>query len=119
MIETVSELISTDRRMTFRRMEEELEISRETIRKILMEDLGKRKICAGFVPHCLTDEQKALRLKSCQEFIQPVDDDRSLLDSVVTGDKAWCFQYDPQTKRQRMEWRSPSAPRQKMSISKV
>jgi hypothetical protein len=40
-------------------MEEELEISRETIRKILMEDLGKRKNCASFVPRCLTDEQKA------------------------------------------------------------
>jgi hypothetical protein len=43
-------------------MEEELEISRETIRKILMKDLGKRKICAWFVPHCLADEQKALSL---------------------------------------------------------
>jgi hypothetical protein len=50
-------------------MEEELEISRETIRRILVEDLGKLMICARFVPHCLTDEQKTLRLQSCQEFI--------------------------------------------------
>jgi hypothetical protein len=39
MIETVRELISTDRRMTFRMMEEELEICIEKIRKILMDDL--------------------------------------------------------------------------------
>jgi hypothetical protein len=39
MIKTVQELISTDCRMTLQVMEEELEISRETIRKILMEDL--------------------------------------------------------------------------------
>jgi hypothetical protein len=43
-----------------------------------------------------------------------VDDDRSLLDSIVTGDKTWRFQFDPQTKIQSMEWRSPSS-----SVSKV
>jgi hypothetical protein len=72
-------------------MEEELEINRETICKILVEDHGKRKIC-------LTDEQKALRLQACQEFILSVDDDCSLLDSVLMGYEAWCFQYDPQTR---------------------
>jgi len=32
-------------------MEEALNISRETIRIILHEDLGKTKVCAKFVPH--------------------------------------------------------------------
>jgi hypothetical protein len=94
-------------------MEEEFEISREIIRKILMEDLGKRKICVGFVQRCLTDEQKALGLQACEDVTQSVDDDRSLLDSVVTGDETWCFQCDLQTKRQSMEWRSPSSPTQR------
>jgi hypothetical protein len=40
-----------------------------------------------------------------------VDDDCSLLDSVVTGDEPWCFQYDPETKRWSMKWCSPSFPR--------
>jgi hypothetical protein len=104
MVERVRQLISTDRRMTLRMMEMELHISRETIRKILMEDLGKRKICPRFVPHCLTDEQKALRLQACQEFVRSVNDHRSLLDSVVMGAETWCFLYDPQTKRHSMEW---------------
>jgi hypothetical protein len=85
--------------MTLLMMEEELESSGETINKILMEDLGKRMICARFSPHCVNNEQNALRLQVCQEFIQFVDDDCSLLDSVVTGDEPWCFQYDPETKR--------------------
>jgi transposase len=62
MMETVRKLISTDHRMTLRMMGEELEIIRETIRRILMEDLVKRNICARFVPHCLTDEQNDLKL---------------------------------------------------------
>jgi hypothetical protein len=40
-----------------------------------------------------------------------MDDDCSLLDSVVMGDEPWCFQYDPQTKRWSMKWRSPGCPR--------
>jgi hypothetical protein len=39
MIETVSEFISTDRRMTIQMMEKEVIVSRETIYKILVEDL--------------------------------------------------------------------------------
>jgi hypothetical protein len=113
MIETVWKLISTDRRMTLRMMEDDLKISRETISKILVEDLTKWKICARFVSHCLTDKTKALKLQDCQEFIQSVDDEHSLLDSTVTGDETWCFHYDLQTKRQSMEWPSPSSARHK------
>jgi hypothetical protein len=51
------------------------------------------------------------RLQAYQEFIQSVDDDRSLLDSNVTADETWFFQYYPRTKRERMEWRSTSSPR--------
>lgn len=83
-----------------------------------MENL--RKICASSVPYCLTDEKKALRLEACQEFIQSVHDDCSLLDSVETGDQTWYFQYDPQAIRQSMEWRTPSSPKHKKnSISKL
>jgi hypothetical protein len=91
-------------------MENELEISRETIRKIIVEDIGKLEICARFVLHCLPNVQKAVRLQAFQEFIQSVFD-RSLLDFLVTGDETWCFQYDPLTKRKNIKNRSPSYPR--------
>jgi hypothetical protein len=48
MLETVPELIQTDRQMSLRMMDQELKIGRETIRRILVEDLGERKICARF-----------------------------------------------------------------------
>ncbi|KAG5319282.1 MOS1T transposase, partial [Pseudoatta argentina] len=31
--------------------------------------------------------------------------DPNFLDKIITGDESWCFQYDPSTKRQSMEWR--------------
>jgi hypothetical protein len=42
--------------MTGWMVEEELKIRRETVPKILVEDLGKWKICSKFVLHSLTDE---------------------------------------------------------------
>jgi hypothetical protein len=45
-------------------MMDELNISKETTRQILHEDLGKRKNWAKFVPHRLTDQQKQRRLTS-------------------------------------------------------
>jgi transposase len=42
IIERVRELISTDRRMSLQMIEKEFEISRETVRKILMVHLVKR-----------------------------------------------------------------------------
>jgi hypothetical protein len=62
--QTFQKLISTDRRMILRIMEEELEISREAICKILVEDLGKREICARIASHSL------VRVQAYQEFIQ-------------------------------------------------
>lgn len=50
--QTFRKLIST-----LRIMEEKLEISRETICRILVEDLGKLEICARFVYHCLVKLQ--------------------------------------------------------------
>ena len=34
---------------------DEIGVNRETIRQILVEDLGKRKVASRFVPHALSD----------------------------------------------------------------
>ena len=44
--------------MTLRMMADELGVNRETIRQILVEDLGKRKETSWFVPHALSDDQR-------------------------------------------------------------
>jgi hypothetical protein len=95
MNETVWELISTDHQMNFLMIEEDLEISGETIRRILVEHLEKRKIGARFLRTLFVRGREGSHT-ACQEFVQSVDDDRFLLDAVVTSDETWCFQNDPQ-----------------------
>jgi len=29
-----------------------------------------------------------------------------MFDRVITGDETWCFQQDPETKRQSMQWKT-------------
>ena len=39
--------------------------------------------------------------------------DKKLLQNVITGDKSWVFQYNPETKRHIRQWKSVSSPRPK------
>jgi histone-lysine N-methyltransferase SETMAR len=65
------------------------------------------------VPHSLTPEQKQKRINCCCGFIKFVEDDADILKRIVTDDESLCFQYNPETKRQNMEWRSTNSPGQK------
>nr|CAH7734624.1 unnamed protein product [Callosobruchus chinensis] len=54
--------------------------------------------------------------------MQQLEADPGLLEKVVTCDETWIFQYDPETKRQSMHWKTQSSPRMKkarMSKSKL
>jgi len=48
---------------------ESLNIPKTVVLRILKEDMGKRKLCAHFVPHSLTPEQKEDQVTSCQNFL--------------------------------------------------
>jgi len=67
-IAAVADLVKNDRRITSRMIAESLNIPK-TVLQILKEDLGKRKLCAYFVPHSLTPEQREDRVTSSQDII--------------------------------------------------
>jgi len=106
----VRALVRQDRRLTIRMLAVELNINRETVRKILTEDFAMKKLCAKMVP---ISKQKAHRMNIAQDCLEQVESDPTLLDRVITSDESWFFQYDPETKRQSQQWLSPGAPRPK------
>ena len=55
---------------------ESLNISKTVDLPILKEDLGKRKLCARFVPHSLTPDQREDRVTSCQDIIAMTEADK-------------------------------------------
>jgi hypothetical protein len=74
--------------------------------------LGKRKICARFVPHALTTEQKQERVVYCQDLLLMGQDER-FGENIITGDETWCSAYDPANKRQSAEWVGQNPPNPK------
>jgi len=66
----------------------------------MKEDLVKRNLCAHFVPHSLTPEQREVRVTSCQYIIAMADVDKK---KKITRDDIWNFAHDPETKRQGSE----------------
>jgi len=63
-IANVCQILRENRRLTVRRIAEQVNIDRETVRKIVTEDLDMRKACAKMVPKELTEEQKQRRVFS-------------------------------------------------------
>jgi len=68
-------LVKNDQ-IAIRIIAESLAIFKIVVLRMLKEDLGKRKLCAGFVPHSLTPEQTEDRVTSCQELIAMADTDK-------------------------------------------
>jgi len=101
---------------------EETGLDRNTVHRNLTDHLHMRKTCAKLVPKILSVEQKANRLEICQDLQGRLKIEQNFLDKVITGDKSWVFDYDPETKRQSSEWHRKGSPHPKkahMSRSKV
>jgi len=92
---------------------DEVNIGKDTVRKIVVEDLQKQKIYSRFVPHSLTPEQKDRRIAACQGLIAIADNDPDFFKKTVTGNETWCFAYDPTTKRQSAAWVVETSPQPK------
>ena len=58
-IEKVRQLVRSDRRLTIRVIANKVGMNKETVRTILVDTLGMRKVCTKMVSRLLTEEQKA------------------------------------------------------------
>ncbi|CAH1956285.1 unnamed protein product [Acanthoscelides obtectus] len=93
-VDAVRKLIIEDRHVTYREIEASLEISKTSIQTILHEELGVRKLVSRWIPHLLTEDQKAARVDWCQKMLDP----------LVSGDESWIYCYEPENKRQSAVW---------------
>jgi len=117
-VDRVRTLVRSDRRICVIVIAEELNMNRETLKQIVKGDLGMRKISAKMMPRILTYDQKQRRLHISSDLLR----NAGMFDRVINGDETWCFQYDPETKRQSMQWKIQNSPRPKkahMSRSQV
>jgi AraC-like DNA-binding protein len=87
-VDKVRTLVRSDRRLGVKLIAEECNMSRETMRQIITEDLGMRKLSAKMVPRMLTDDLKQRRLHISSDLLHNVE----MFDRIISGDETWCFQ---------------------------
>ena len=88
-------------------------LSYVTIQCILADSLNMRRISASFVPRLLSDDQKALHVSVCRELKQQASNGPNFISNIITGDGTWVYGYDPETKQQSLQWKSPNSPQPK------
>jgi hypothetical protein len=91
---------------------EKLGISNGSVQTNLKEDLNMGKLCAKIISKVLTDEQTQGCVDCCNDWIESAQDPH-FHERVITGNEAWIYEYDPETKRQSEEWKHPGSPRTK------
>jgi len=106
IIDQIHELIWEDHRISAKSIVEQLDISRERVGSIVHEDLDMRKLSVKWVPKCLTADQKRQRSQSSEQHLEFFRrDPNDFLSQLVTMDKTWLYQHDPEIKQQSMERR--------------
>ena len=63
--------------------------------------------------HALSDDQRQESVQYAKDIIKTARRNKHLLNSIVAEDETWCFRYDPTTRRQSAEWKSPASPKGK------
>ena len=112
-VETIRRLVHEDCRRTIKDIAAIVNVSYRTVQTILTCDLKMHCVAATFIPRLLMPEQKEHRVAVCQELRQCAIDDPSFMSRVITGDESWVYGYDPETKQQSSQWKSPGSPRPK------
>ena len=100
----VADLVKNDRLIASRMTAESSNIPKTVVLRILKMDLGKKKLCARFVPHSLTPKQREDRVTYCQDINATTDADKLFFNKIIKEDETWCSACDLETKRQGSEW---------------
>lgn len=94
-VQLIEELISENRRLSLRDIEELTGVNHELARRILRDRLNRRYLCSTWVPHSLNDHHKLLRKNSAisiRKHLRDLEEERDRLYAVQ--DETWIF-FDP------------------------
>ena len=82
------------------------------MRKIC-EEPNMRKICVKFVPRVSEKIRKKRHCHDSREMVELINSDLAVFDALVTCHESWIYCYDPETKKQRSQWKHAGSPRPK------
>ncbi|PNF14668.1 hypothetical protein B7P43_G11440 [Cryptotermes secundus] len=103
--------ILANRRITVEEISLLMGISQCYVHAIVTKRLLYRKICAQWVPHQLTEEQKTQRMAASLGHLQRYHEEECVfLSRAATGNETWFHHFQPERKRQSQQWKHVNSP---------
>ena len=90
-IELVRQAVEENPHITYIEIEAETSLSRGTIERILQDSLKLRKVTSRWIPHFLSDENRAERVAACRENLAMFSEGKWRLYDIITGDESWIY----------------------------
>jgi [histone H3]-lysine36 N-dimethyltransferase SETMAR len=104
----IRDLLAADARLTISMLSHATGISEKSVHRILHEKLVMKKICARWVPHLLTEEEKNVRVHHARGLLNAI---QHRLADIVTGDESWFYYHQTPSKHLNMVWLQDGEPR--------
>ncbi len=116
--------VSVDLLICLRVLSRRTGLSLHTVHNVLHNKLELKKRPAKWIPHLLSEEQKAKCLGMSRDLLRRFCHSPTLQDHVITGDESWFWCYEPATKRSSAAWLRrnqccPQKPAQDRYVRKV
>jgi len=97
----VSTLLEEDGRKSCKETAHEANMSTASVFRIVTQTLQKRKVAVMWVPHQLSEEQKAARKMVAEELLRRYEaEGAQFLNRIVATDETWIRDFEPQLKSQ-------------------
>ena len=99
-------MVKQDARLSVKGIASWSGISEGSVQTILKKSLDLRKVCARWVPHLLTEEQKIQHLKCARELLKTYKGCNSrVISNLLTGDETWVHMSEPQRRADNKQWK--------------
>lgn len=100
-IAKVKELVNEDPHISTTEMANQVGISRERIGHILHNELSLHKVCAKWIPHKLSKENKEKRVELSKELLDIL---KNGCKNIITGDETWIYFFTISSKEANKAW---------------
>lgn len=94
LLEQIKSLMVEDPYVSAREMSVSCGVDKNTVVRVLREDLDMQKVNFRWIPHTLTDELKATRVRIGCEMLNILESSRKWWD-IYTGDETWVYLNNP------------------------
>ena len=112
-ISRVFKFIRSEPKSSVRCIADSLQLGKDTVHRILTEELLFRKVCSVWIPHQLTEGDKAERVRCAQSILQLFNNygEHELMRLFGSQDESWIAFDSVLSKAENMAWLSCQDPR--------